>query len=251
MKKYALATLIAISVAMPAYAQTAKSSNTTMAIKGVGQYEVKPDYAIISVNVTSRDRSPERVLESHATRVAKAAAFLEELKKEGLEIKTSSFRLRTEQKTEAVPVRNGLPRQKPVGPREFVAHTDYQVTTRNLEGLSEMAGQLASSNVLEISSFFYDVDNPRAALLQARRAAVTDAREQAEIYADAASIQLVEVTEITDGEASRGYSNGDQADLPSRRAAGLWVQVAQIIPPAVLNYDASVNVIWRIAPKSQ
>lgn len=250
MKEYALATLIAISAIMPVHAQTTKSSSTTMAIKGVGEYAIKPDYATIHVTVTSRDRSTERVLESHAKRIARAAAFIEELKKEGLKIKTSSFRLRTEQKTETIPSRNGLPRQKPVGAPEFVAHTNYEVTTRNLEGLTEMVGRLAASNVLDISSFFYDVDNPRSALLQARKAAVTDAREQAEIYADAANIQLIEVAEITDGEASRAYSNDGQADMPSRRAVGPWVQVTQIVPPAALNYNASVNIIWRIGPKS-
>ncbi|SEP25488.1 Protein of unknown function [Methylobacterium sp. ap11] len=72
-----------------------------------------------------------------------------------------------------------------------------------------------------------------------RRAAVLDAREPARIYAEAAELKPVEITEITDGEGSPpdGY-----ADMPRSR-------VAQIIPPAVVTFSAAVTIRWRIAPR--
>ena len=77
-------------------------------------------------------------------------------------------------------------------------------------------------------------------LNQARRAAMVDAREQAGAYADAGELKLVEIIEITDGEATP-MENG-VADLPMPR-------FVQIIPPATVAFTASVNVTWRIAPR--
>lgn len=218
-----------------------------MAIRGTGSHEVKPDYATLHLSIYDLNRSSERAMEAHAKQLAKAKELLEELKRDGVEIKKSDFQLRSQQKTETIRSSNGSTTQKPIGPVEFVANTNYRVETRKMEELPELIGKLVSSGIFEISSLAYDVDNPRGALLQARKAAVTDAREQAEIYADAAGIRLVEVEEITDGEASRSYS--DQADLPSRRLGGQWLKVTQIVPPATLNYNASVNIVWRIGPQ--
>lgn len=223
-----------------------------MAIRGVGEYQAKPDYATLHVTITTRNRSTEQVIQAHARQIAQATPILDELKKQGLEIRKSNFRLRSEQKVITINNPKGLSTQKPTGPREFIAQTNYEVVTRKIDGLSELVGRLASSEVFEMSSISYDVDDPRRALLQARKAAVTDAREQAEIYADTARIELIQVSEITDGEASRARFSDGVADLPSRRvASGEWVSVAQIVPPATLSYDATVNIVWRIGPKAE
>jgi uncharacterized protein YggE len=85
------------------------------------------------------------------------------------------------------------------------------------------------------------VDQDRRALNEARRAAVRDARDQAEAYADAAGVRLVDVAEIADGEAIPVRADG-YADL----ALPAYVQV---IPPATVTFTASVRVVWHIAPR--
>ncbi|GGC57876.1 hypothetical protein GCM10010994_16080 [Chelatococcus reniformis] len=86
--------------------------------------------------------------------------------------------------------------------------------------------------------------NRRAVLNEARRAAVIDAREQADVYADAAGLRLVEITDIADGNARPPISG--EADLP---VAHEGVRTLAILPPATLRFDASVQMRWRIAPR--
>lgn len=80
----------------------------------------------------------------------------------------------------------------------------------------------------------------RRALNEARRAAVLDAREQARIYAEAADLTLVEITEITDGDAlpPDGF-----ADMP------FSLRFVEIIPPASADFTASVTIRRRITSR--
>jgi uncharacterized protein len=59
--------------------------------------------------------------------------------------------------------------------------------------------------------------------------------------ADAAGIRLDEIATISDAKASQRFDGG-QADLPAR-------SLMQIIPPAKLDYSASIVISWHISPK--
>jgi uncharacterized protein YggE len=102
-----------------------------------------------------------------------------------------------------------------------------------------VVSQLAASGLFRINSVSFHVERERQALNDARREAMRDAREQAEVYADAGRFRLIGISAITDGEAAP--TEIGQADLPPN-----WT--VQIIPPAVVTFSASVNVTWRIAP---
>jgi uncharacterized protein YggE len=79
------------------------------------------------------------------------------------------------------------------------------------------------------------------ALNQARRAAVKDARDQAEAYTDAGGVKLMDILEIAYGEAVSLQGRGE-FDLAVPR-------YVQIIPPATITFRASVKIVWRIAPR--
>jgi uncharacterized protein YggE len=122
----------------------------------------------------------------------------------------------------------------------FTAQTTFSLKVRPADGLNAIVSKLAASGLFEVRVVRFRVEQQRAVLNQARRAAMVDAREQAGAYADAGELKLVEIIEITDGEATPieyGF-----ADLPMPR-------FVQIIPPATVAFTASVNVTWRIAPR--
>jgi uncharacterized protein YggE len=78
-------------------------------------------------------------------------------------------------------------------------------------------------------------------LNQARRLAITDARDQAAAYADATDFKFAEIVAITDGEAAPAPRADGEADLPTARFVN--------IPPQTIEFDSSVQVTWRIAPR--
>ncbi len=253
MRQYVLAAAIALSGIAPLHAEEAKNIGPSIAIRGQGEYSIKPDYAKFYLTVMTREATAEKAVVEHARKIEIAKERLDAMKANGVEIKKSSFSMQTEQKMENATTKSGNRTQRAIGKPVYVAKTIYTLETRKIDALNRIGEQVGSDELFELSSISYDVDQPRQALLQARKMAVTDAREQAEVYAEAAGIKLVEVLEITDGEAQRAYQEDGMADLPTRRLAPgqkyLWQKITEIIPPARLNFEASVNIIWRIGPK--
>ncbi len=252
MKKLVFTALLASAVlATPAMADDRKLPFPAMAIKGEGTYAVKPDYATFSLTIQTRDKSSDKATRDHAGKVEKMAAILAKLKEEGLRLGGSNFTVRTEQQRERA---DGYLTGRPVGPIEYILTTRYTFATREItsQALNKMIDNVATGDLYELGSLRFYPDDSHKASLEARKAAVANAREQAEAYAEAADMKLVEIMEIADGEASFYRREEDGvADMPSRRIGSQWVKVAHITPPKTIDYSASVNMVWRISSRDK
>ncbi|HEX8664132.1 MAG TPA: SIMPL domain-containing protein [Beijerinckiaceae bacterium] len=201
-----------------------------MSVRGVGRIEAKPDYARLSVQVVTVADTLEEAAKAHQERATRALDVLQQMKADGVEIERSSFTLNQDRPPQ-------LPNQtQPPHPPKFRASTSFTLRFRRLDRLNQLVTRLADTGVLEVRSIAYGVDQERQALNNARRAAVADAREQAELYAEAAKVRLVEIVEIDNGEANPADG---QADLPMAR-------FVQVIPPSVVTFNSSVTITWRI-----
>jgi uncharacterized protein YggE len=231
--------LLFVSLTLPAAAQERQAeppTGATLVVKGAGRVEVKPDYALFSTTVSTKGRTLAEAAKAHEDRATRALSVLQSLKGAGLEITTTSFRLGHE-----LPLTSRQPApEKPSEPL-FVAVTKFELRVRPIDSLNGIVTKLAESGLFEVQRIVFLVDQERAALNEARRAAVRDARDQAEAYADAAGLRLVGVTEIADGEAVSLLAEG-YADLAIPK-------YVQIIPPSTVTFTASVKVVWRMAPR--
>src|SRR5262249_45835902 len=109
-----------------------------------------------------------------------------------------------------------------------------------LDSLNGLVTKLAASGLFEVISIHFGVEHERAALNEARRRAMADARDQAAVYADAADVQLLAIAAITDGEAVRALGAGAVSQAP---------RFVQVLPPATVAFTSSVQVTWRIGPR--
>jgi uncharacterized protein len=235
MRLATLSFIILTLAVSPVSAQAISAKGTVLTVQGVGRVEVKPDEARFDVTVTSKGKSLDEAASSHPGRASKAASIIQDLRRDGIVLEKSSFRLR-ESRTPIATV--GPPRTLP--PPEFSAATTFSLKAGQIERLNAIVTQLAKSGLLEVHSVSFGVENERAALNDARRVAVVDARDQAEAYAQAAGLKLEEITQITDGEARQVDS---AADLPLPR-------FIEIIPPATVTFTARVDMTWRAVPRS-
>lgn len=210
-----------------------------LSVKGEGSAEVKPDYAVVKVLVTTSASTLEEAADAHGERATRAVALIESLKADGVQLQKSEFALH-DATPRPLSVPAGSPPPAPPEPL-FNAQTTITIKIVPLAGLNKAVSTLAGSGVLQVRSVRFDVERERAALNEARRSAMQDAREQAEVYASAGNFRLVGISEMTDGEARPAEETGE-FDLPAPRSV-------QIIPPAVLYYRASVDVTWRVAPR--
>jgi len=237
----ALSLLLLTSLVLPASAQQPPADPravAVLAVKGEGRVEVKPDYAHFLATVSTKGRSLAEAATAHEERATRALSMLQGLKGAGVDLNSTSFRL-NQDPIQPVP-RQPSPTEKPQEP-QFTAVTNFDLRVRPISALNGIITKLASSGLFEVRSVSFEVEQEHTALNQARRAAVRDARDQAEAYADAGGVQLMEVIEIADGNAVPAGAV-EYADIARPR-------YVQIIPPATVAFTASVKVVWRIAPR--
>jgi uncharacterized protein YggE len=245
-----LAALVSSNFILPVAAQSTSSDGgrePILTVLGKGSYEAKPDLARFRATVSTEEKSLEAAMKQHGERAARVAAILQELKSSGLEIEKSSFRTNEKRLLKSVTseeLARGLRPESVI--QGYIATTDFQLKTTSLENLNQVVTKLAASGLLSLQTIQFSVLQERPALNQARRAAMLDAREQAQAYAEPVDLDLGQIVAITDGEAQ---PPDGEADLPARGAGSGGPYTVQIVPPSVVAFTASVNVTWRIGPR--
>ena len=229
--RIAVAFVVAM-IAGAAYAQTAPTRESFITVAGEGRVDVAPEFAEFFADVVTRGESLEAATKQHTERAAKAAAVLRAMAKHNVSVERSSFRLEQNR----LPSRPG--QKQPAF--EYRAITTFALKANRLASLNDVVSSVAAAGLFEVRTIRYGIKDEERAIDDARRAAVKNARRQAEVYADAAGVKLAEILEIFDGLAQ---NLGSEASL---RAATPNVQVS---PPATIPFRAGINIKWRIVSK--
>jgi uncharacterized protein YggE len=211
-----------------AHAQTMPSRESFIAVAGEGRVNVTPDFAEFFAEVSTRGENLEAITRQHTDRAGKAAAALRAMSKHSVSIEHSSFRLEQSRPPGRPPKQT---------PAEYRAVTSFAVKVNRLDALNDAVSAIAATGLFEVRTIRYGIKDEERAIDDARRAAVRNARRQAEVYADAAGVKLGEILEIFDGIAQ---NLGSEASL---RAATPNVQVS---PPSTIPFRAGINIKWRI-----
>lgn len=247
-KAPALAAFMATLLLGPAAAQSSNensppSRGSVLTVHGAGSFEQKPDYGRFEVSLVTQDKTLEATVSAHEERAGSAIEVLRRFEQAGVKIERSRFRLDEDQSGGYQPPQ--YPGHRPPPPKKsatpFTATTTFILKANGIDQLNATMSRIAETGLLRVQSVTFKVENERAALLEARRAAMLDARQQAKVYAEAADVTLVEINAITDGEASP--SEVGEADMPRS------LRRIQIVPPATISFNATVNVTWRISPR--
>jgi uncharacterized protein YggE len=220
-------TAFALLSALPASAQPVPERAPSIMVRGDGRAEVPPDIARLSADVVTKGKTLETASNAHKERAAKAAAALRALAKDGLEIVQSTFRLDQ--------VRQPVPQgQRPE--TEYQAVTSFELKTKKLDAIDSVVTAIADTGLFEMRNVRFGLDEKSSALDIARRDAVADARARAKVYAEAAGVQLGEITEITDSEPR----------LLREMAAPMAARGMQVAPPENISVTANITMTWRL-----
>lgn len=153
----------------------------TLNVSGTGQIYLVPDLAYINIGVHTEAAKVADALSSNTAQAQKVADVLTGLGIDPKDIQTTSF--------------NVSPQQK-FGPNGEVTGTTYAVdntvyvTVRDLTKLGTMLDAVVNSGANNINGITLDSTAKDQALVDARKAAITDARQQAQALADAAGVTL-------------------------------------------------------------
>ena len=196
MKTTLLAGLIfgAAAIAAPAAAQqaaiTQTIAGTRLDVSATGEVTRVPDVAIISAGVVTRAPTATGALQDAADRMARVQAALTRAGIAARDIQTSNLSLNPEYRYE----NNQAPQLV-----AYTASNQLSVRFRDIRNSGKILDALVKEGANQINGPNLTIDQPDAALDEARGAAVRMGRARADLYARSLGMRVVRLVSISEG----------------------------------------------------
>lgn len=208
-----------------------------ISVSGIGEVTIRPDTSWVDVGVTARADSVEAARNQAAEAMNKV---IEALKAQGIaenDIQTTSFNISPEYDySSTTAVLRGY----------VVSNTVSAKVTGDAGSIGEKTGKVidaaaaAAGNTATVNGVRFGLSDDSAAMSDARKRAVEDARSKAQELAGLANVKLGDVTFISESGSGGGgvYYAADAALMAERSATP--------IEAGRLTVTASVSVTWAI-----
>ena len=228
-----------------------------LTVSGEGRSYKEPDMAVFTAGVTSQGRTAAEALASNARSMEQVIAALKRAGIAERDIQTSNLSInpvyRDPNREAAMAARAGQPYVAPAPEDQIPTIIGYQannsvsVRQRKLGDYGKVIDTLAAAGANQINGPNFQLDEPGPALDEARKQAVAEARDRAQLYANALGLRIVRVVSLNE---SGGYY------APQPRMFGESAMRAPPAPPpppsAVLpgemQMTASVTIQYELAP---
>ena len=206
-----------LAAAAPAAAQPAPTgavaplgpNSALLSLTAEGQSRRTPDLAMFSAGVVTQGNTAAQAMAENSRRMDSVIAALRRSGIAERDIQTSTISLQPrysnpelEAQLRARATREPyVPPAEPQTPRiiGYEARNNVQVRVRRLNEMGRTIDTLIAAGANEVNGPSFTLDEPRAALDEARTAAIATARERAELYARAAGMRVVRILSITEG----------------------------------------------------
>jgi uncharacterized protein len=234
-----LSALIPLTLAT-ALAASPVLADGSMQITGHGEIKAAPDTAFVTSGVTSQGVTAKEALDLNNADMQK---LIETLKAAGIaseDIQTSGFSVSPNYVYSDARDQNGY--QLPPKIVGYIVSNGVTVQVRDLTKLGAVLDQAVTVGANQISGITFAVDDPSELYNEARKAAFADARSKAELYADAAGVELGAlqlVSEQINYAPPQPYMFKAEAAMSADRS---------FVPVEVgsLTFSIDVNVNWDL-----
>ena len=230
----AAAALLSMLATAPAMARAA-GLPSLLSLTGHGEVKVAPDMATVSVGVVSQGANAAAALADNTKAMTAVMAALKSAGIADKDIQTAGFSVQPRYE-----YGNNGQAPKLVG---YDTTSSFDIAVRQLDRTGALLDVLVRAGSNQVSGIAFQVSEPDAALDEARRRAVADAKRKASVYAKAMGVGLGAVSQISEGAVYRPPgpmrmrvvgAEPEMADAPAPIAAG----------EQTLSVD--VNVTWEI-----
>lgn len=224
--------LAAMTIAM-ALAGPVQAEPPTLTITGQGSASAVPDVGAIRAGVETSGKTAAEALTANNALAGSLIATLKEAGVEPRDIQTGSLIVEPLYSR----VSATQPEQTPVVEGYRVVN-EVSVTIRALGEMGAILDRVVQSGANRINSISFGLSDDRAVTDEARRRAVADAKRIADIYAEAAGVQLAGILSISDG----GSFQPQPGMMFRAEASSVPVEAGQS------TVQSSVTIVWEIAP---
>jgi uncharacterized protein len=227
--------------ATAAPAQETPPRERLLSVSGEGTVRAQPDMAVIALGVVSEAEQAAEALTANSESMSRIVAALKDGGMDSRDLQTAGFSVD--------PVYSQPPRDYD-GSKPFKAEiVGYRVSNnltlrvRALDKLGTILDQVVSLGANSISGPTLTVADPSPFEDQARRAAMKDALDKADLYAEAANVALGPIFRIEDGFVSAPQPMSPNVMMRMEAAAAPPVP----IEGGELSFEAHVTVSWTLA----
>lgn len=229
---FAAALLLSAATMNPAFAEDNKLIRT-ISLTGHGEVRVAPDLAIVTMGVLSSTTTAQDALAANTKAMTDLMAALKAADIEAKDIQTSNFSVNPRYDYGQ---NNGQP-PKLTG---YDVSNNVAVIVHKIGSIGDLLDKAVTSGSNQINGISFSIANPQAAMDEARKKAVTDAKRKAELYVAATSVTLGNVISLSEG--------GDNYQPPMPMQSKMMAADSSPVPIAqgeqVISVD--INISWEI-----
>ncbi|QDZ08738.1 SIMPL domain-containing protein [Sphingomonas panacisoli] len=233
MRLFATALLLTLSplATLPAAAQVAAviPDGTILDVSATGKTTRVPDIATIRAGVVTQSATAAQALADNAKRMTGVLAALKAAGVQPRDIATSNVSLQPQYRYE---------NNQPPAITGYQASNTVSVRFRDIAKSGSILDALVAQGANQIDGPNLSLDQPDAALDEARVDAVKRARARAELYAKAAGLTVVRIVSISEG----GEVAGPQPPVLYMARAKAQASADTTIAPGETDVTASVSV---------
>ena len=228
----AAAAIAASLAAAPAFAGENAPMNRTIVVSGFGEANAAPDIAFLSLGVEAEGATAAEALRKNSAQMEATLKSLRDAGVEKKDIQTSGLNVGAKYDYS----RDGSP-PRIVG---YQASNTVSVKLRNLDKAGGVIDKAVGVGANRLDSISFGFADPKPLMNSARKSAVADARERAALYADAASVKLGQVLQISDSYAPSPGPVPVMARMQAAEASAVPISVGES------TMSASVTIIYAI-----
>lgn len=229
------APLMLIALASPAFAAG------SIQLTGHGEVMAAPDTAFVTSGVTSQGATAKDALAANTADMTLLIATLKSAGIDAVDIQTSGFSVSPNYVYSDEKDANGY--QLPPRISGYTVTNQVTVHVRDLGVLGKVLDQSVQVGANTINGITFSVDDPSALYAEARKAAFADAKAKADLYAQAAGVELAAISLISE---QQNYGGQPQPYMFKAEAASMDRSAPVPVEAGQLTFSIDVNVNWNL-----
>jgi uncharacterized protein len=178
---------------------------TTISVTGEAEVNSVPDIGQFSFSVVADGVDAKSAQEASATKINEIIAALEAAGVARADIKTEYFSLSPKFRYETQPCIAGMYCPGESVPDGFEVSQTIMIKVRTLDNSGMLLGLVGDNGATNISDFTTSVDDDASQKDEARKLAIADAREKAEVLAESLGVRLTKMVGYYEDEQGTIY----------------------------------------------
>jgi len=208
-----------------------KNSERTLSVNGTGIVSLTPDMATITIGVSTNNINAQTAVAQNNSQVEKIMDMMAKMGVAEKDIKTTNFN---------VYPRNKYDDEGNITSVTYMVSNSVRVNIMDLDLFGEILNEAVKAGANSINGISFDVSDRETAYQQALTVAMENARERAEILAEAAGAELGDVHTVST------FIGGGGEVYPVERAVMMADESSVPIAAGGMDIQVQVSVVFEI-----